>query len=118
MNYRLQNAPKDVDEVMKLKETSRTYLRGLAYRQYENTKKLFQSRNAFNNRLKQRIKHVNSQETVIISKEQALEAINATYRLKKHNFQLLVDPHRDGEVKCSNPDSLMLIEEWEMYANK
>lgn len=118
MNYRLQNAPKDVDEVMKLKETSRTYLKELAYRQHENAKELFESRNTFNNRLKLWIEHANNEKTVMISKEQALEAINATYRLKKHNFQLLVDPNRDGEVKCSNPDSLMLIEEWETYANK
>jgi len=60
MNYRLQNAPKDIYEVMELKATSKTYLKRLSDRQNENTKEFFQSKNDFNHKLKLLIKNLHN----------------------------------------------------------
>ena len=118
MNYRLQNAPKDIDEVMELKSTSKSYFKRLSDRHSQNAQEIFQARNALNDILKQFIVALHKNQPSEVAKEQAIKGIYAAYRLKSHNFQLLVDPNKDGEVTCSNPDSLMLVEEWEKYANK
>ena len=53
------------------------------------------------------------------AKEDLLNKINAAYHLNEtFQFDLLVDPNRGGEIKCSNPDALMLVEEYEMYTNR
>jgi hypothetical protein len=48
-------------------------------------------------------------------KKELLKEIYSAYHFDKtYSFDLLVD----GEVKCSNPNGLMLIEEYDIYANK
>ncbi len=52
-------------------------------------------------------------------KKELLESIYKAYELDKtYSFQLLVDPNKGGEVKCSTPDALMLLEEYDKYENK
>jgi hypothetical protein len=118
--YQLKRPPKGLEEFKWLKEApSNSILNRISVAHKQDAEALIKANNDLNNSLTTRVKTILTNGSDEKDKQKLLHEIYAAYHLdRKFDFPLLVDPTKGREIKCSQPNMLMLTEEYNMYMDK